>query len=128
MTTIAKLLKYDFAKGSLSLFDSNGNQTYFENSDGYWSKREYNSNGKETYYENSDGYWVKSEYNSNGNRTYYENSEGYWYKFEFDSNGKETYSEDSKGTVRDNRPKPNCGGKTVTVDGIEYELKAKEIT
>ena len=84
MTTIAKLLKYDFAKGSLSLFDSNGNQTYFENSDGYWSKREYNSNGKETYYENS------------------------------------------KGIIRDNRHKENCNGKTVTIDGIEYELKAKK--
>ena len=34
MTTVAKLLKHDFAKGSLNLFDSNGNETYFEDSDG----------------------------------------------------------------------------------------------
>ena len=84
MTTIAKLLKHDFTKGSLNLFDTNGNLTYFEDSNGFWVKRE------------------------------------------FDSNGKETYSENSNGTIRDNRPKPNCGGKTVTVDGIEYELKAKK--
>ncbi len=34
MTTVAKLLKHDFAKGSLNLFDSNGSETYFENSNG----------------------------------------------------------------------------------------------
>jgi len=83
MTTIAKLLKHDFTKGSLNLFDINGNNTYYENSDGFWSKREYDSNGNKTYYENSDG------------------------------------------TIEDNRPKENYGGKTVIIDGIEYELKAK---
>ena len=84
MTTIAKLLKHDFTKGSLNLFDTNSNLTYYEGSNGYWVKREYDSNCKETYYENS------------------------------------------KGTVRDNRPKPKCNLKTVTIDGIEYELKAKK--
>ena len=81
--TIAKLLKHDFTKGSLNLFDTNGNLTYYENSTGHWSKR---------------------EYNSNGNRIYYENSNG---------------------DIEDNRPKANCG-KTVTIDGIEYELKEKK--
>ena len=33
-------------------------------------------NGNEIYYENSDGYWRKSEYDSNGNVIYFENSEG----------------------------------------------------
>ena len=82
--TVAKLLKHDFAKGDLKLYDSNGNKTYYENSDGFWSKREYDSNGKRIYFENSTG------------------------------------------TVSDNRPKANCSGKTVTIDGIEYELKAKK--
>ena len=103
--TVAKLLKHDFTKGDLKLYDSNGYQTYFETSKEYWSKREFDSNGNNTYYENSNGYWYKFEYNSNGNNTYYETS---------------------KGTIIDNRPKPNCGGKTVTVDGIEYELKEKK--
>ncbi len=84
MTTIAKLLKHDFTKGSLNIFDTNGNRTYYEGSNEYWVKREY------------------------------------------DSNGNQTYRENSKGIIRDNRPKPNCGGKTVTIDGIEYELKAKK--
>ena len=35
--------------------DSNGNQIYFENSNGYWYKREFDSNGNQIYYENSKG-------------------------------------------------------------------------
>ena len=128
MTTVAKLLKHDFAKGDLNLFDTNSNKTYYEDSNGYWYKREFDSNGNVTYSEDSNRYWSKSEYDTNGNQTYYETSNKHWYKYEYNSNGNEIYYENSKGTVSDNRPKPNCGGKTVTVDGIEYELKAKEIT
>jgi hypothetical protein len=36
MKTIAQLLKHDFNKGSLSLYDSNENQIYYEDSDGFW--------------------------------------------------------------------------------------------
>ena len=82
--SVAKLLKHDFTKGDLKLYDSNGNNTYYENSNKHWSKREYDTNGSETYFENSNG------------------------------------------TVIDNRPKPKCNLKTVTIDGIEYELKAKK--
>lgn len=35
--------------------DKNGNTIYYENSDGYWGKIEYDVNGNEIYYENSDG-------------------------------------------------------------------------
>ncbi len=35
--------------------DSNGNEIYFENSDGVWVKREYDSYGNQIYYENSHG-------------------------------------------------------------------------
>jgi len=145
MTTIAKLLKHDFTKGDLNLFDTNGNETYYETygywlkkeydyngkviyyekSYGYWIKREYDSDGNETYFEDSNGYWCKWEFDSNGKETYFEGSNGYWYKKEFDSNGNEIYYEDSAGDIEDNRPKANCG-KTVTIDGIEYELKAKK--
>jgi len=54
---------------------NNGKQTYYEDSTGYWGKREYDSNSNQTYFENSTGYWSKLEYDSNGNKTYYENSE-----------------------------------------------------
>jgi hypothetical protein len=65
----------------IEYFDTNGNNTYFESSTGYWVKREYDANGKCTYYEDSTGYWYKSEYDADGNRTKYENSDGFWYKY-----------------------------------------------
>jgi len=55
MQTIAKLLKHDFDKGPLYLYDSNGNIIYFEDSNGYWWKREFDANGNEIYFGNSDG-------------------------------------------------------------------------
>jgi hypothetical protein len=57
--TIAQLLKHDFkSKGSLYLYDSNGNLIYYENSYGYWFKQEYDVNGKVIYYEDSNGYII----------------------------------------------------------------------
>ena len=53
--TVAQLLKHDFKKGSLYFHDPNGNQIYYENSDGYWYKQEYDANGNGIYWENSDG-------------------------------------------------------------------------
>lgn len=37
------------------VYDTNGNQMYYENSDGYWVKREYGINGSLIYYEDIDG-------------------------------------------------------------------------
>jgi hypothetical protein len=101
--TIAKQLK--IKEFPFEIKDSKGKQIYFENSNGYWSKREYDSEGNRIYYEDSDGDWVKREYDSEGNQIYYENSNGYWAKQEYDSNGKEIYWENSDGTIVDNRPK-----------------------
>ena len=61
----------------IEIEDARGNETYFENSDGFWWKSEYNAHGEETYCENSAGYWCKSEYDANGNETYFEDSSGY---------------------------------------------------
>jgi len=63
------------------------------------------SEGNEIYYEDSDGYWVKREYNSKGNLIYLEDSTGYWVKREYDSNGNVIYYENSYGTIHDNHPK-----------------------
>ena len=101
MKTIAQQIKWDFeANGDLEILDKNGNNIYFEDSDGFWAKREYDSQGNQTYWENSDGYWVKREYNSQGNQIYYENSDG---------------------DIIDNRPKP-CENKVVEIDGVKYKL------
>ena len=63
------------------------------------------SEGNQIYWENSDGAWIKREFDSEGNRIYYENFKGYWEKRKYDSNGKEIYWETSNGVIIDNRPK-----------------------
>ena len=78
--------------------------------------------GNETYFENSDGFWWKSEYNAHGEETYCENSAGYWCKSEYDSNGNETYFEDSNGEKRGTPTSQSCTGKIVEVDGKKYKL------
>ena len=85
--------------------DKNGNQIYYDDSNGYWEKSEYDQNGKQIYYEDSSGYWEKREYDQNGNQIYFEKSNGYWEKREYDQNGKIIYVENSNGYIEDNRPK-----------------------
>ena len=51
--TIAKQLK--IKEFPFEIKDSKGNRIYFENSEGYWDKREYDSKGNRIYWENSDG-------------------------------------------------------------------------
>ena len=101
MKTIAEQIKWDFkTNGELEIKDKNGNLIYWEDSDGWWVKREYDSQGDEIYLEDSDGYWEKREYDSKGNRIYLENSNG---------------------VIEDNRPKP-CQNKVVEIDGVKYKL------
>ena len=40
----------------IQIRDSKGNMTYYEDSDNFWYKKEYNADGNETYFENSNGY------------------------------------------------------------------------
>jgi hypothetical protein len=53
--TVAQLLKHDFDKGPLYLYDAGGNRIYIENSYGDWDKYDYDNNGNITYCEYSDG-------------------------------------------------------------------------
>jgi hypothetical protein len=101
--TIAQQLK--IKEFPFTIKDSNGNEIYWEDSDGYWIKSEYDSNGNEIYWEESNGYWSKKEYDSKGNEIYWEDSDGYWIKSEYDSNGNQIYYETSDGVLVDNRPK-----------------------
>ena len=99
--TIAQQINWDFkANGRLEIKDKNGSYIYFEDSDGYWVKREYDSEGNRIYSEDSNGYWVKWEYDSNGNVIYFENSDG---------------------EITDNRPK-SCEGKIVEIGGEKFKL------
>ena len=102
--------------------DVNGNETYYETSDGFWRKNEYDANGNRTYYEDSDGVWWKREYDANGNETYYEYSNGFWSKSEYDANGNETYYENSEGVKEGTPQSQSCDGKVIEVDGKKYKL------
>jgi hypothetical protein len=120
MKTIAQQL--NVKEFPFEIKDKNGNQIYFENSEGSWLKREFDSNGKEIYIEYSNGSWAKREFDSNGNEIYFLTSYGFWLKTEYDSNGNLIYYENSDGKVIDNRPKPSCEGKVIEVDGKKYKL------
>ena len=116
MKTIAQQLRVtDFP---FRIKDKGGNQLYFENSDGDWTKSEYDSEGNEIYYETSHGYWSKKKFDSKGNEIYFEDSRGFWWKCEYDSVGNRIYYEDSSGLIKDNRPKPDD---VITIEGIKYK-------
>jgi hypothetical protein len=120
--TIGQQIKWDFeANGYLEIKDKNGNQIYYENSDGYWSKWEYDSKGNEIYLEDSYGFWRKWERDSQGKLIYYEDSTGRWDKHKYDSKGNEIYLETSRGVIIDNRPKP-CSDKEIVIEGVKYKL------
>jgi hypothetical protein len=102
-------------------FDKNNNEVYYENSDGFWVKREFDENNNQLYVENSNGFWCKCEYDKNNNEIYYEDSDDYWVKREYDENNI-LYAEDSYVKIIDNRSK-KCTDKVVTIDGVDYELK-----
>jgi hypothetical protein len=118
MKTIAQQL--NVTEFPFIIKDKRGNRIYFEESDGYWHKREYDSNNNQIYYEDSDGFWSKYEYDSNGKVLYFEDFTGSWYRKEYDSNGNQIYYEDSNGDIKDNRP--TCNNKVVEIDGKKYKL------
>ena len=84
----------------IAIEDEKGNQTYREDSYGYWDRCEYDKDGNQTYYEHSDGFWSRCEYDKDGNQTYYENSYG-----------------TKRGTKRS-----SCSGKVIEIDGKKYKL------
>ena len=78
-------------------------------------------NGKQTYRENSDGFWYRREHDKDGNETYSETSCGDWRRREYDKDGNETYSENSDGTKLGTK-RSSCSGKVIEVDGKKYKL------
>jgi hypothetical protein len=93
--TIAKQLK--IKEFPFTIKDSKGNEIYYETSNGFWTKREYDSNRNEIYVEDSTGYWKKYERGANGYKVYFEDSTGYWAKWERDANDDVIYYENSDG-------------------------------
>jgi hypothetical protein len=55
--TIGQWLNWDFeVNGNLEIKDKKGNDVYFEISTGLWCKREHDSQGNQIFFENSDGH------------------------------------------------------------------------
>lgn len=106
----------------IEIDNANGNPTYYENSNGYWWRREYDSDCNQTYYENSEGLWIKREHDASGNQTYYEDSCDFWGKREYDASGNQTYYENSNGEKRGTPTSQSCTGKVIEVDGKKYKL------
>ena len=145
--TIAQQIKWNFAKeGDLVIRNAKGNHIYYENSDGYWYKREFDEKGNVIYHENSNGFWYKCAYDEKGNLIYYETSNGFWYKCAYDEKGNSIYYETSDGywskreydekrnpiyyetsdgVIEDNRPK--CENKVVdqktSIDWLQKQIK-----
>ena len=105
----------------IDIKNADGNPTYFENSDGYWSRLEYDEDGNQTYYEDSNGYWTRREYDEKGKETYFENSDGFWCRCEYDEKGKLTYYETSDG-YKAGTKRSSCSGKVIEIDGKKYKL------
>ena len=55
------------------VYDVKGNVIYLEDSNGYWSKSEYNEKDYQIYFEESNGSWSKWEYDEKGYVIYHEN-------------------------------------------------------
>ena len=84
--------------------------------------------GNEIYYETSDGFWHRYEY-QDGKVVYYEDSEGDWEKHEY-QDGKRVYYETSGGYIEDVRPKSKAQAKVEQARKLleEAERELKETT
>ena len=80
----------------------------------------------EVYYETSNGFWVKYQFDEKDNEIYYEDSNGNWSKSQFDEKDNEIYYENSYGTIIDNRPKQTV---EITLDEIatKFNIDVKQI-
>jgi hypothetical protein len=102
--TIAQELK--ITEFPFIIKDSNGKEIYYEGSNGYWQKREYDKNGRMIYRKDSDGFWEMYQYtSSDGKKFCYENSKGFWSKCEMNDEGDMIYIHNSAGLIVDHRPK-----------------------
>jgi|688.fasta_scaffold250943_2 hypothetical protein len=83
-----------------------------------------NNDRNKIYQEESDGYWTKWEYDSDGFMIYFEDIYKWW-KSEYDENGNETYYENSDGTIRDKRNITES--KVIKEQRLSYNEKVSKI-
>ena len=113
----------------VEIVDDNGNVTYYEDSNGWRRKCEFDGNGRQTYYEDSNKFWSKREYDTNGHQTYFEDNNGYKRGTSRRQTGgcgvkSEYVNEFVNIWKRHMCPAfdQSCGGKVIEVDGKKYKL------
>ena len=84
-------------------YDKRGNCVHTIYSDETWDWSEFNELDQEIYFEASEGWWEKYEYDLSGNKIREINNQGGWTKWEYDDAGNLISSEDSDGTIRNYR-------------------------
>ena len=99
--TLAKQLKIN--NFPFMIKDNKGNCIYFEESDDYWMKNEFDQNNNLIYNADSKNYWYKCEYNHNNHVIFWENSDNVWFKYEVNEKGEWLYMENSRGESSDFR-------------------------
>jgi len=99
-------------------YDSNGNEIYFEDNYGFWSR---------IYYEDSSEFWCKREFDDKSNLISYKDSNGKWEKYEYDSNLNKIYHETNEGVILDKRVTELTLNQIAEKFGIEVsQLKIKK--
>ena len=133
--------RFGVVEGGFRLYDAKGNMIYYENSYGYWEKREYDSKGNMIYYggKRMSKSKLRKEYEARfgavddmlrlytakGNEIYREYSDGYWVKQEYDAEGNKIYREDGRdGVTLDNRP---CSDKVFIDEQTGKKFKMTEV-
>ena len=92
-----------------SEYDEYGNDTYYEEKEGYWYRCEYDENSNQTYLENANGFWSERVYDKNDNQTYYLNSDLQWDMIIYDEHSDMIHFEDWRGSywnIKMNIPMP----------------------
>ena len=61
---------------SFEIYNEKDNMIYYEENNGYWSKRKYDEKDNVIYFEDSNVYWSKRKYDEKDNMIYFEDSDG----------------------------------------------------
>lgn len=84
------------ADGSLYIYDEKERVVFFSNGT-FWESFEYDKNGNTVFYENSNGFWIKDEFDESGKVTLRKTSALSYIKYSYDNYGNLIYMEDSNG-------------------------------
>jgi hypothetical protein len=85
--------------------DKNGNEIYYQNSDGYYYERTYSNTHCPLTYKNSNGDWTETTYDEDDNVLTYKKSDGFWAESTYGDDANELTYKDSDGRYKINGKK-----------------------